>query len=171
MAIFSDCARAASAEEARFRVQYPNSRDRATRVIALDPETADKLGEVAHLPWHGAHFLRHVGNSAVSADFEDLPVDAELIDLNGRQTKLSDELEGADTVVVVVKGGQNGGAANAVGNSCMVRGIMTTGLVLTDDPNSDDTEFTVNALRPYMRMLVVASGDDYVTEMLSALRA
>lgn len=171
MAIFSDCARAASAEEARFRVQYPNSKDRSTRVIALDSETATKLEDVAHLPWHGAHFLRHVGNSAISTDFKDLPVDADLIDLNGRKTQLSAELEGADTVVVIIKGGESGAAANAVGNSCMVRGIMTTGLVLTDDPDSDDTEFTVNALRPYMRMLVVASGDDYVTEMLSALRA
>lgn len=171
MAIFSDCARAATAEEARFRVPYANSRPRKTRIIALDDGAAERLEDIARAHWHGAHFLRHLGDWPMSPDFEDLHIDAELVDTDGNRRRLSDELEGADAVVVLVSGGAPGDGAALVGNSCMVRGIMTTGLVTTDDPDAAAVETTVNALRPYMRMLVVASGNDYITEMLHALRA
>ena len=41
--LLSSCARASTREEARFRVDYPNSATRSTRIFALDKRAADAV--------------------------------------------------------------------------------------------------------------------------------
>ena len=48
---------------------------------------------------------------------------------------------------------------------------MTTGLILREKHEDADNSVTLKNMRPYAAMLVVASGDDYIPAMLSALRA
>ena len=55
--MLSGCARAASAEEARFRVQYPNSQTRSSRIFALDEAAAEAMFGITEEPWNDAHFL------------------------------------------------------------------------------------------------------------------
>ena len=62
-------------------------------------------------------------------------------------------------------------AAEIIGNACMVRGKRATGLVLTAGESGETLARTLKAMRPYAAMLVVSSGEDYIGEMLSALRA
>ncbi|MGH8928145.1 MAG: 3-methyl-2-oxobutanoate hydroxymethyltransferase, partial [Acidimicrobiia bacterium] len=59
-------------------------------------------------------------------------------------------------------------AASIVGIACALRGIMTAGLVVGDSDGLDDA---VTALRPYASVLVVSADEDYIPEMLAALRA
>ncbi len=49
---------------------------------------------------------------------------------------------------------------------------MTTALIVGSANKSDDElSKTLASLRPYASMLVIASNDDYIEEMLVALRA
>jgi len=45
--MLSECARATTADEARFRVNYPNSSPRAVKVIALDKPSEGVLRRLA----------------------------------------------------------------------------------------------------------------------------
>ncbi len=48
---------------------------------------------------------------------------------------------------------------------------MTTGLIVAAGGDRAQVERTVAALRPYAAMLVVSTSEEYIPEMLSALRA
>ena len=63
----SSCARAATAQEARFRVDYPNSRPRATTIIALDRASERALRPVQAGAWNGARFLTFTGARGLGA--------------------------------------------------------------------------------------------------------
>jgi hypothetical protein len=159
------CALAATAAEARFRVDYPNSTTRASRIIALDNEAASVIGRVSEGPWQGAHFLTY---QKASFGRDPLDPDALLRSPDGTETLLSDELEGADVAVMIAAADRDAEGASIIGRACALRGIMTAGLVVGLGGGSDGP---ISALRPYASMLVVATAEDYVPEMLTALRA
>jgi hypothetical protein len=53
-----------------------------------------------------------------------------------------------------------------------VRKVMTTALIIGSEGSSDEElSRTLASLRPYASMLVIAGNDDYIEEMLVALRA
>lgn len=168
--LLSSCAHAATAAEARFRIDRPNSRARASRVVALDEAAAGVMEHVAAEVWSGAHFLRWVDRRPAPG-IEGLAVDADLDTAEGGRTRLSDELDGADVVVMIASSGAAAPAAALIGNACFVRAIMTAGLIVTAERSDHDVDRAIQALRPYAAVLVVASGEDYVPAMLHALRA
>ncbi|TCR95150.1 3-methyl-2-oxobutanoate hydroxymethyltransferase [Rhizobium sp. BK418] len=168
----SESARATTAEEARFRINYPNSRPRKSRIIALD-KTAEATLERLAVGYAGghAHFLRYVEAKPVSDSLKMLPVDAVLEDLSGKRTALVDEIADADVIVMLTTAGSSAEAAEVIGNACFVRSKMTTGLVVSSaEVPALDLARTLTAMRPFAAMLVISNGDDYVAEMLSALR-
>lgn len=158
--LLHSCARAATAAEARFRVDYPNSTKRASRVIALDQDAAAVVDRMAERDWHGARFLTYLGPGASD--------DALLRAHDGSETRLSRELTGADLSVMVATSDAGADAASAIGDASFERNIMTAGLIVGDGEHVDDA---VSALRPYASVLVVGVNEDYVAEMLHALRA
>jgi hypothetical protein len=163
------CAKAATTAEARFRVDYPNSRERVSRIFALDNAAAEVMGRVAQGPWHGAHFLTFRAATAGADGLDALPVDAVLTRLDGQEVRLSDELVGVDVAVMIATAGESATAADTIGNACFVRSIMTTGLIVAHGEGRGAVERTVRALRPFAAMLVVTTGEEYIPEMLTAL--
>lgn len=157
------CAEAATAAEARFRVDYPNSKGRTSRIVALDSGAAAVIERISGQAWNGAHFLTY--QEPTSADTEP---DALLRSSDGAERRLSDELDGADVAVMIATGGRAAEGASIVGKACAVRGIMTAGLVMGDDSGLDAA---ITALRPHAAVLVVSTDEDYVPHMLAALRA
>lgn len=180
--LLSSCARAATASEARFRINGPEPTPRATRVIALDPGAAELVASAADdRPWHGAHFLTFESSLPAGDGHEltveavvrgDTTADAILRSPDGVETRLSDELEGADVAVMVATGDGNPEAAVMIGAACARRGIMTAGLVV---PNGDGearrVDRTVSMLRPYAMVLLVSKDKGDLPEVLTALRA
>lgn len=160
--LLHSCARAATAAEARFRVDYPNSTERASRIIALDDGAARILQAVSERPWRGARFLRfeapHDGDGAD---------DASLRSFDGGPSMLSDELDDADVAVMVATGGAGAAAASIIGRASFRRRIMTAGLVVSD---REDPVEAVNVLRPYASVLVVSPDEQYIVDVLTALR-
>jgi hypothetical protein len=163
--LLHSCARAATADEARFRVDYPNSTRRASRIIGLDDKAVSLLGTVAEQHWEGARFLTYEATSPADDGAEH---DAVLRSFDGVETRLSDELEGADVAVMVATGDRGAEAASVIGRACFSRRIMTAGLVVRDGGSPDDA---VNALRPYASVLVVSADELFVRDVLTALRA
>jgi hypothetical protein len=90
----------------------------------------------------------------------------------GRTKALVEEVATADLVVMVSSAGTCAQAAAVIGEACAVRKVMTMALIIGSEQRSnDELSKTLASLRPYAQMLVIASGDEYIEEMLAALRA
>jgi hypothetical protein len=137
----NSCAQAATAEEARFRIDRPIG-GRSALVVALDDEAAAVVDRVAEQPWRGARFLR-AGDGVV-------------------------DLEGVDAVVMVATGDADADVAAGLAEAAFERGIMTAGLILGEPA---DVAAAVTGLRPYARNLMVTEDEEDVAEVLTALRA
>ena len=168
--LLSSCAKAATAADARFRVPYPNALTRASRIFALDAGAAEAMFAITEDPWNGAHFLTVGGASEIDPDatgIDDLPLSAP----DGRAVRLSAEIKGADVVVMLASSDSRIGAAEVIAREAYARKIMLAGLVLADGLTKHSVDRVVAALRPYASVLVVASENDFIPAMLTALRA
>jgi hypothetical protein len=158
----SESARAASANEARYRITVPLAPARNARVIALDPRAETVARRIATGPWAAAGFY----TCDVAGNVE--PADGlALRGLDGVTTTLTDILADTDVVVVLATDDSGRAQAAAIGSACGARAIMTAGLVLGDGFEAEDA---VAALRPYARVLLLSADESDVFELLTALR-
>jgi hypothetical protein len=168
----SESARMSSAAEAKFRIDRPNSQPRAVKVIALDAPSEAVVKQLASAPWQQASFLTASAFSGAPRHGEPFSMGGWLNDLAGRTKDLVDEVNSADLVVMVATAGQNAAAAAIIGEACSVKHVMTTALVLGGASASDEALSKMLAqLRPHAMMLVISSADEYINDMLTALRA
>jgi hypothetical protein len=148
--MLSESARMSSAAEAAFRIQAPNSKPRTIKIIALDTPSEDVVRRLAAASWNQATFF-------TASTFT---------------KNLSDEVAAADLVVMVATPGGNAQAASVIGEACSVRRVMTTALIVGGLSASDEAlSKTLAQLRPWALMVVIANADDYIEDMLAALRA
>ncbi len=109
---------------------------------------------------------------ASAAGGEGWSMQAWLGDLAGHTKALVEEVASADLVVMVSSAGTRAQTAAVIGEACAARKVMTMALIIGSERRSDEElSQTLAALRPYASMLVIANGDEYIEEMLSALRA
>jgi hypothetical protein len=172
----SESARMSSAAEAKFRIDRPNSQPRAVKVIALDAPSETVVKELASAPWQRASFLTASAFSGAPRQgepfSEPFSLGGWLNDLAGRTKDLVDEVNSADLVVMVATAGESAAAAAIIGEACNVKHVMTTALILGGANSSDETLSKMLAqLRPHAMMLVISSADEYIKDMLTALRA
>jgi hypothetical protein len=168
----SESARMSSAAEARFRVDYPNSKARVVKVVALDTPSERVVKRVAQQAWQRATFFTSIKFEGAARGGESWSMQAWLGDLAGRTKALVEEVAGADLVVMVSTAGSSAQAAAVIGEACAARKVMTMALIIGSEQQSDDAlSKTLATLRPYASMIVIANGDEYIEEMLSALRA
>ncbi|GAA3156163.1 hypothetical protein GCM10010531_04360 [Blastococcus jejuensis] len=162
--LLSSCAKAASAAEARYRIDRPIAPSRAGRVVALDAGAADVLARTAQLEWANARF--YVCESA-GEDAESVL----LRGIDGGPATLADELASASVVVMVATSDAGADCAYALGKACWERGVQTAGLVLGDGTDEGTAAAAaVAALRPHARVLLPKADESDVVELLSALR-
>jgi hypothetical protein len=168
----SESARMSSAAEAKFRIDRPNSQPRAIKVIALDTQSERIVKELAQSQWQRASFLTASAFSGAPRQGERFSMDGWLNDLAGRTKNLVDEVNSADLVVMVATAGESAAAAAIIGEACTVKHVMTTALIIGGAASSDETISKMLAqLRPHVMMLVISSADEYIKDMLTALRA
>ena len=142
-----------SAAEARFRLDAPNSRPRAVKVIALDAQSEPVVDDLAQRPWNGAEFLT-------------------ASDLASDPARLREAIGTADLVVMVATAGGHPRDVALIGEACSRQRVTTTGLIVSEAETSDEAlSETLGRLRPWMLMLAIASSRDYIEDMLLALRA
>jgi hypothetical protein len=168
----SESARMATAAEAKFRIDRPNSQPRAIKVIALDPPSERAVKDLAQSQWQRASFLTATAFSGAPQKGKPFSMNGWLNDLAGRTKDLVDEVNSADLVVMVATAGQSAAAAAIIAEACSIKHVMTTALILGGATSSDEVLSKMLAqLRPHAMMLVIASADEYIKDMLTALRA
>lgn len=166
--LLNACAKAATAAEARFRIDRPIA-GRSARVIALDEGAVAVVRRAAaQQPWHDARFFACDGTSSVAAHGNGGPAEIVLRSADGATSSLSAALAGADVAIVVATSADGADAASAITHACDVRGIMAAGLILGEALEADAA---VSALRPYAPVLLVTDDDGDLSELLTALRA
>jgi hypothetical protein len=167
--VLSESARMTTAAELRFRVQAPNSKARATTVIALDPPSEAFVSRLSAEQWNHATFLKMAPGDPDATPQAD---DGWLATLGDRRTRVRDEVAAADQVIMVAAPGGHAAAAAIVGRACSLKRVTTTALIIGTTGASDaDVSKTLAQLRPWSLMVVIANSDDYVTDMMTALRA
>ena len=165
--MLSESARATRASESRYRIDAPNAAPRTVKVIALDAGSERVLRKLAQGGWKNATFLRAPQGPSAS-----LPVGGWLAGLAGETMNLIEEIASANVVVTLSTAGENSEMAGVVAEACRAQGKLLTALILDADGASEAALLkTLVPLRPHASMLVVASGEDYVEGMLTALRA
>jgi hypothetical protein len=158
----SESARMTSSAEARFRVQAPNSQPRAVKVFALDPDGEHVVRRLAGDTWPNSTFLTAAAGPGPDA----------LRDLSGERRSVQQEIDAADLVVMVASPGGGAHAASAIGAACSRRRVTTTTLIIDDGGASEEALCrTLAQVRPWSLMLVIASDDRYIDDMMTALRA
>jgi hypothetical protein len=138
------CAQAATAREARFRIDREIG-GRIALIVALDAAAAEVVDRVAERPWGAARFFR-----------------------SPSEVRLGEELSDADVAIMIGTADADAGAAATIASACSERGIMTAGLILGD---RDEVSGATAALRPYARNLLITEDEDDVAAVLTALRA
>jgi hypothetical protein len=169
--MLSESARMSTAAEARFRIDAPNSKPRHIKVIALDPASEALVKHLAERRWNNASFFT-ASAFASAPPGRGFSMQGWLSDLAGRTKDLIDEVNSADLVVMVATAGDNAQAAALIGEACSLKRVNTTGLILGGASATDEMlSKTLSQLRPWSLMLVIANGEDYIEDMLVALRA
>jgi hypothetical protein len=162
--LLNACGSAATADEARFRIDRPIG-GRSARIVALDEEAAEVARRAAEQPWHDARFYT-AGDPAPPGD--STSPDIALRTADGAELRLSEELEGADVTIMIATSDDGAEAASVIAQACARRGIMMAGLILGD---RHKLGAAISALRPYAPVLMVSGDEDDVSEVLTALRA
>jgi hypothetical protein len=153
-----------SAAEARFRVQAPSATPRATKVVALDAAGEAVVRRLARGGWEHAMFFTAVSRGEYG--------DGALRDLNGDIRSVTAEVDAADLVILIAGPGGHAQAASRIGQACSLRRVMTTGFVVGMTAASESAlSKTLAQLRPWSLMVVIANCDDYIDDMMTALRA
>ena len=148
--MLSESARMSSAAEARFRVQAPNSRPRTLRIVALDANAEAHVRQLALGSWQHGTF--HSAASFIR--------------------NLEEQVATADLVVMVASPGGTADAVRTIGRACSERRVTTTALIVGATTASDEAlSKTLAQVRPWSLMVVISNTDDYVADMLTALRA
>lgn len=156
----SSCARAATAEELRYRIDYPLAPSRGVRVVALDAGAAEVSARAAAQSWFSARFLTC---SATSRD----PGDLVLSGVGGAPTTVDEQLIDADVILMIATDDSAADCAYQMGRAGWERSIMTAGLVV----GGLEAPGVVAALRPHARVLLPSADETDVVDLLSALRA
>lgn len=166
--MLSESARMSTTAELRFRVQAPNSTSRATAIVSLDAASGAFIRQLASRTWNQARFLTAAPPAASGGMDTD---DGWLWTLDGDRTSLAGEVTRADQVIMVAGPGGHASAVTAVGRECSRQRVTTTGLIVgAADASELEISRTLAQLRPWSLMVVMASTDEYIGDMMVALR-
>jgi hypothetical protein len=85
--------------------------------------------------------------------------------------RLVDEVPTADLVVMIASAGADAHAAAIIGEACSLKRVMTTTLVVNTAAASEEAlSKTLAQVRPWSLMVVIASDEDYVEDILRSFR-
>src|SRR5205814_7366687 len=125
----SESARMTTSEQARFRINHPNSKPRSVKVVALDGPSEGIVKRLAQGQWQNATFLTAMRFDGAPRSGEGWNMKDWLSDLAGRTKDLIDEVATADLMVMVATAGTNAPAAAVIAEACNARKVMTTALI------------------------------------------
>lgn len=163
--MLSESARMSSAAEARFRQREPARATRAVTVLALDDASDGVVARLSERPWHDVAFFPASALLSVAHDT------GQHVPLADRRSGLLDQVADADLVVMVASEGGHAESAAVVGEICSLKRVMTTTLLVHGGSATDEAiSKTLAQVRPWSLMVVVASDERYVEDILRSFR-
>lgn len=164
--LLNGCARAATASEARYRIDGAIAPSRG-RVIALDEGAVSIVDQVA-ASHDGSSRFYSCKTPASGAGNGSGTAEVVLHGVDGADARLSSELDGADLVFMVATADKGSREADSIGDACARRKIMTVGVIIGQE---ESLGATLGALRSHARVLMVSRDASDLADMLTAMRA
>lgn len=159
----------AAAADTRYRINYPNSRPRALKLVGLGQGGAKIARRVSEYKFQHVQVLTAENpppSAQTAASSSSLSGMVHAIAAEGH--RLIEALATADMIFMVVTPTDDLGIATEIGQLGRQRNILITGvLVLGQNPTAPDA--TLELLRAATDMLVIVSDAGYVIEMLTEL--
>ncbi|MFL9962467.1 hypothetical protein PQR02_15480 [Paraburkholderia sediminicola] len=170
--------RAALAPEARFRVQAANSSPRHVRVVTLSECADDELRACATASGSNVRFAR--ANELAALAGTHAPQEGGWPHtMNAASDAMAAWLGAPDLAIMVGSEGDDPRAAVLAAQAWCQRGVTVSAVIrpavqgaqAQQDQQQPRCYRTADALRPWCTMLVLASGNDYLADLLEALGA
>ena len=137
-------------------------------IVALDAPSEVFVRRLSEHRWNHATFLKSTPTDPITDPEAD---DGWLTTLADRRIRIRDEVSVADQVLLVASPGGHAAAAAVIGRACSLKRVTTTALIVGAAAASDrELSQTLAQLRPWSLMVVIANSDDYVSDMMTALR-
>lgn len=149
----NSCASAASAAEARFRIDRPIDETRRTVVIALDRGAEEITADAARTASERVRFVSSAVDPAAEAS---------------DPAAVAREIDSSDLVIMVATSRLDGFTAARIARICASSLVPAIGLVVG---RPLERAAAVSALRDHTVMLVVSETPSDLADMLSDLRA
>jgi cell division GTPase FtsZ len=153
-----------AASDTRHRIAHPNSNPRLIKVVGIG---AGGIASTAKLVRHGLRNVQVVNapaGSKVAASPEEM-----LETIRAQGVDLEQSLKGADMLFMVAHATDDVGIAPVIKYLGRQSNVLITGILIQDKQQS--SEATLEILRGASDMLIVASDDSYVADMLEELGA
>lgn len=147
--LLHSCAKASSASELRFRVNYPNSRKRSALFLGLDDAAAELIGQ-----------QENFGQQRVYRLAAQAPNDLQLIDDLGTIVHLEASITSHDMVLMVSTKSENDSAAAGIYDVARSNNIMVNWIILHQQPGR----------RPQVANQIFTQDSDIIRETIDALR-
>lgn len=164
----SECVRATSAYESRFRVQEPNSSKRRVGIVALGRSSGQAIEEIARRagPWVKCFVALEPELSAGKPAIESEP---RLAHFDGGAITPEDLVGTVEAVILVASAHDvDTGAARAIVNAGRPTRRSMMAVVLSEQGHGVELRDNFNQLRPHMQMLVVTSESSYLETLLTS---
>lgn len=168
-----------AASDTRHRVNYPNSKPRAIKLVGVGDGGARVARKVERMCLSGVDTVAPLTDRASGDKAPSSTGMLQAIALDGNE--LSRSLSGADMIFTVACTGDDVAYAAVVGQIARSRNVLVTGILIESrrsanergGPTSDAqrTSDALDVLRAASDMLVIVSDESYVSEMLNALGA
>lgn len=141
-----------AAQEARFRIQAPNSTARNIVVIPLDEVSSGLVTKTANQPWRNARFVAYAAN--------------------GEGWRAALAAHDIDLVVIIGQVGESLSQTIAIGETVVTRHIKISGVLIVDEPAQlTALAGSLRSIRPWTHTLAVIGNADDLPELLHALGA
>lgn len=139
-------------QQARFRIQSPNSTPRKILVLPLGDQSDHLVTEIADQPYRNAQFVPYTAS--------------------GEPWRSIITKQNLDLVVMIGHVGENFAQVIPIGETCLVQQIKISGVLI--DKNHDGNlalSSALRSIRPWTQTLAVISEVDYLPGLLHALGA
>ncbi|SNS94710.1 hypothetical protein SAMN06265795_11026 [Noviherbaspirillum humi] len=153
------------ASDTSHRIDHPNSSPRHIRVVGIGIKGADSAQTL------NAAQMRHVRSVSLPASAgPGASMEATLQCARDQGVDLTSELRDADLIFLVAHAGDDVSMAPAIKQLARQQNVSITGVLVQDRSAAQDAA-SLEVLRASSDMLIIASDNDYVEDMLQELGA
>ncbi|MDB5898368.1 MAG: ftsZ [Ramlibacter sp.] len=153
-----------AATDTRHRIAHPNSHPRQIKVVGIGPGGSASTAKLLSRGLRNVQVVDAPAGSRTASSPEEM-----LETIRAQGVDLAQSLKGADMLFMVAHATDDVGIAPVIKHLGRQSNVLITGILIQNKQQS--SEATLEILRGASDMLIVASDDSYVADMLEELGA